>query len=149
MAVYIVKPEALSRREEIREFIEKHSYLVVSKATVIIMDELAINNLFPDDLGTPLMDAIRAHMLGKSVEVNVVESSVGLESEVSIGNELVRITGASFIPAQCEVNTVRFVFGSNEINWYCGQPYYLNAVHRTTAGEASIVTEWVQENIFR
>ena len=146
MAVYIVKPEAIDRRKEIRDFIKANSRLTIQYSKMMVMTEEAIHHLFIDDRETPLLAAIKAHVLGKEVEVNLVVSEGSTEEELAA--ELVRVTGTHFNPTLCEKNTVRAVFGSDDFNMYHNQKYFLNAVHRTAPNESREATEWALRNLF-
>lgn len=146
MAIYIVKPEAIEHRKEIREFIEKNSFLTIRYSKLMILNDEAIHYLFIDDRGTALLNAIKQHMLGKRVEVNIVVS--GERSEEELATELVRVTGAHFNPKLCDPNTVRAIFGSSDFMMYHNQKYFLNAIHRSSPQESQEATEWLKYNIF-
>lgn len=131
----IVKPEAFDKKEEIKDFIMKNSGLQIISSTTLILDASDVEKIYIDDVGTNLLTAARRHLVGKPVEVCIIEG----ESAVEVVWEL---TGKNFDGNKCGPNTLRYVFGRLGMIQYDDVTYFLNAVHKTTPAEVDSALNW-------
>jgi len=131
----IVKPEAFDKKDEIKDFIIKNSGLQIINSTTLILDDSDVEKIYIDDTGTNLLTAARRHLVGKPVEVCIIEG----ESAVEVIWEL---AGKDFDGNKCGPNTLRYVFGRLGTVKYDDVTYFLNAVHKTTPAEVSSALNW-------
>lgn len=132
----VVKPEAFDIRNTIKEYIIKNTKFKIVSSKVFKLNESDVECIYVDDLSTDLLLSIKKHLIGKIVEVCVIEG----ESAIEIMWNLV---GKNFDGNKCETNTLRYIFGRiGKIEYYKGMAYYLNAVHKTTNSEVELVLKW-------
>ena len=132
----LIKPEAFNKRKEIKEYIIKNTNLKISESRVVKLKESDIECIYVNDLKTPLMLSIKKHLIGKLVEVCVIEG----QSAIQIIWDLV---GKHFDGNKCEANTLRYLFGRlGEIKYFNDEVYCLNAIHKTTGSEVDSVMKW-------
>lgn len=132
---FIIKPEAFSRRAEIKSFIESHSKLRVRESEVVVLSPEDIRSLYIDDIGTDLLAAAQRHLSGREVEIGIVEGENAVE-------EFVRLCGRNPDGNLCDENTIRKVFGKRETVLYDDTVYYLNAIHKSSPKEAAASVRW-------
>lgn len=132
---FIIKPEAFAVRKEIVNILNRRSNLTVVETKIIRLTEEDIDVIYLDDIGTPLLKAIKKHLSGKYVEAGIVE---GFNAVI----ELRRICGDCADPNLCEKNTIRHKFGLPEPVQYCNQKFFLNAVHSAIESEVTVTLAW-------
>jgi nucleoside diphosphate kinase len=125
-SVYLIKPEAMARRDDIRQMLEQHYGLPVTifGEAKIGLDVLA--TLYPDVFreGGELWEATCNHLLGKICEIGIVEGENAIR-------RLFTACGEKTNPQECGPSTVRAVFQSGfSIQLRNGGTYWLNVIHR-------------------
>lgn len=137
----IIKPEAFNIRSDIKKYITDNTSLKIKESRVVKLNENDIECIYINDLGTDLMLSIRKHLIGRQVEVCLIEG----EDAIQIVWDLV---GRHFDGNKCESNTLRYIFGRlGEVKYFNNQVYCLNSIHKTTDSEIGSVTEWFSKII--
>lgn len=121
--VYIIKPEAFAKRNEIRHLIEQTGLSIRSTKT-LVLDRRAVKELYPDVVGDLLEASFRFLTIGPS-EAGIVWGEDAI-------NRLLYLAGESPSPSLCGRNTIRFNFGIHEGVPTGAGMYYLNGFHRST-----------------
>ena len=118
--IYMIKPEGMIHKHEIREIVESRNLVIVERKTLILPD-WALDILYPD-LSIELKMATLT-MLASVVEIGLVE-----------GNQAVKVlfalAGAATAPADCDTNSIRFRFGKKDPIQFGSVMYYANVIHR-------------------
>jgi nucleoside diphosphate kinase len=135
---FIIKPEALAKRKEIIDLLNKHLDLIVVESKRIKLKESDIDKIYFDDFGTLLLNAIKMHLVDKFVEVGMVE---GRDAVIALR----QACGTEADPKLCNKNTIRYIFGLPNPVWYNGQKYYLNAIHSAVESEVEASLEWFEK----
>lgn len=127
-SLYMIKPEAMLRREEIRECISRH--LTLGEVKTMRLPDWALNKLY-DDLTEDLQRATRI-ALEEEVELGLVH---GEEAVM----RLLYVAGETTNPSECRPDSIRYRFGIREPMVVRGARYFLNAIHRPkTPDEAAV-----------
>jgi len=134
---FIIKPEALAKRKEIVDLLNNHSNLIVVESKCIKLKESDIDKIYFDDLDTPLLNAIKKHLVNKSVEAGVVK---GRDAVIALR----QACGTEADPKLCKKNTIRYKFGLPNPVWYNGQKFFLNAIHSAVESEIIASLEWLE-----
>lgn len=134
-SVFIIKPEAFNQREEIKRIIITQSDLKIVATKIVALTEQDIDTLYLDDIGTDLTKAIKAHLIGATVEVGIV---IGKDAIT----KLTRVCGKHPFPGDCPKDTIREKFGKSQPTVYHSIVYYLNAIHKTSEKEVNPSLEW-------
>lgn len=121
-AAYLVKPEAIAYRREIRNMIASAGLNV---------EEYCISRLCPEhvrmiyaDLTEPIIKASIAFLCSGQCEIGIVTGK-------AVFKHLGTVAGQHTDPGQCLPNTIRHRFGYHEAVHYDGVSYFRNAIHRT------------------
>lgn len=128
-SVYIIKPEVVANREQIRALIRRSGLRIVSHK-LVVLPQHAIESLYPginDDL-----HAATLYYFGVGpCEIGIVEGNNAIE-------RLSRLAGDSVSPAQCDPSTIRSQFGFRDPVKWGSASYFLNGLHRSKeAGEVA------------
>lgn len=118
-SVYMIKPEAMSHRHEIRSMIAKH--LDLGARSELVLPVVALDALYPD-LSTELR-AMTHEMFRAHVEIGLVHGPNAIAM-------LLDIAGHHTAPHLCEPDTVRHRFGRWTPSLCGGATYYHNGIHR-------------------
>lgn len=137
---FIIKPEAFSDREKIKDFIESHSKLRVVSSMVMVLRDDDIRSLYLDDIGTELQTAAKRHLVGRKVEAGVVEGENAID-------EFLSLCGKYPDNRLCDDDTIRKVFGKEETVVYGNTTYFLNAVHKSSRNEAESSVRWYYDKV--
>lgn len=132
---FIIKPEAFDQKEEIKKIITNHTGLTTETSKVVTLNEQDIDALYLDDIGTELMKAIKAQLIGAVVEAGIV---VGENAVI----KLTQVCGEHPFPNNCNEGTIRKQFGRSQPIINSGIVYYLNAIHKASKKEANPSIEW-------
>ena len=135
---FIIKPEAFSERDKIKSHIAAHPKLKVAESMVLIPDDADIKTLYTDDIGTDLQIAAKCHLVGKEVEVGIVQGENAID-------EFIRLCGKDPDNNLCEENTIRRIFGKKDVVKYGDTTYFLNAIHKSSRNEAEGSVQWYYE----
>jgi nucleoside diphosphate kinase len=127
-SLYMIKPEAMSRREEIREYIGRH--LALGEVKTVQLPNWAIEELY-DDLTDDLRHATRI-ALSSPVELGLVHGKGAVL-------KLLQLAGEKTAPEECYPESIRYRFGVHEPMIVGSARYFLNAIHRPkTPSEAAL-----------
>lgn len=127
-SLYMIKPEAMARREEIRGYIGQH--LTLGDIKTVQLPDWVMDELY-DDLTDDLHRATRI-ALSNPVELGLVHG------ENAIG-KLLRLAGEKTAPGECHPESIRYRFGVREPMIVGSARYFLNAIHRPkTPSEAAL-----------
>lgn len=137
---FIIKPEAFSERGKIKEFMESHSNLKVISSRIMVLQDDDVCALYLDDIGTDLQTAAKRHLVGRQVEAGIVEGENAIE-------EFLLLCGKYPDNKLCDDNTIRKVFGKEEIIMYGDTTYFLNAIHKSSRKEAESSVKWFYDKI--
>lgn len=119
-SVYMIKPEAMVRRQEIRAMLARHLDLVTWTTLVVPPDVL--NVLYPDLTGDLLM--MTRGIFRLPVEIGLVAGPNAVAA-------LLLAAGRHTAPHLCEPDTIRHRFGRWTPSIFpSGAQYYHNAIHR-------------------
>lgn len=119
LSLYMIKPEAMMRREEIRACISRR--LVLSEVKTMRLPDWALDELY-DDLTVELRSATRI-ALTDSVELGLVSGEDAI-------TELLQLAGENTSPSECHPDSIRYRFGVHQPMMLGGATYFLNAIHR-------------------
>ncbi len=132
---FIIKPEVFLLRQEIRETIEKDSGLRIEDFAVMNLTDEDIDFIYLDDIGSPLMTAIKSQLIGQPVEAGIVSGENAID-------RLIDVCGDKPIPADCQAATIRKKYGLIKPVRLDGLDYYLNAIHKASRQEAAASVDW-------
>ena len=132
---FIIKPEAFAERKKIISIINGNPDLSVTRTKTIRLSEADIDTIYLDDIGTPLLKAIKMHLSGKTVLAGIAEGPDAV-------NRLRNVCGDKADPKLCGKKTIRRIFGLPDPIMYCGQKFFLNAIHSAIKSEAEISLDW-------
>ncbi len=118
--VYLIKPEGMAYKEQIRKIIERKGLAIAERKT-IVLPEWAIKSIYPD-LPSDLLIATRA-MLSSPVEMGIVIGERAVQ-------RLFILAGMETSPATCAPGSIRFLFGAKEPIIFGKIMYYANVLHR-------------------
>lgn len=128
ISMYMIKPEAMLRREEIREHISHH--LTLGETKTMRLPDWAMNELY-DDLTEDLRCATRV-ALESPVELGLVHGEDAIM-------RLLELAGDKTDPRECRPGSIRYQFGIRDPMVVGGARYFLNAIHRPkTPDEAAM-----------
>lgn len=119
MSMYMIKPEAMPHREEIRERIGHH--LTLGETKMMRLPDWAMNELY-DDLTEDLRRATRV-TLENPVELGLVHGEDAIM-------RLLELAGDKTSPRECHPDSIRYQFGIRDPMVVGGARYFLNAIHR-------------------
>lgn len=138
-AVYVIKPEALLHRDEIRNLIGR-SGLVILDSRVMTFGPNAIDVLSPDVAGDLRAATVHYYTVGPS-EIGVVQGDDAIRT-------LGRVCGEAVAPTACGPETIRARFGIREPVQFGEAVYYRNGFHRSrNPAEATAELRLVSELI--
>ena len=120
-SIYVIKPEAMSARETIRERIVQAGLRIIRTAEVVVPADML--DLIYTDLSPDLRKATQMFMGHKPCEIGEVEGEDAV-------NRLVAVCGNSTDPAQCEPYTIRRCFGVRRAERVGNAAYFRNGIHR-------------------
>lgn len=118
-SLYMIKPEAMNSRNEIRDRI-KNELAVVAIKTILLPSWVI------DELYTDLNDSLRNATniaLSDPVELGIVQGDHAVE-------RLLDIAGKNTKPSECHSTTIRYQYGKWDPILVGGVAYYMNAIHR-------------------
>lgn len=128
-SLYIIKPEAMGFRVDIRKSITQAG-LVIVRATEMVIPPAILDMLYPG-LNVDLRRATQLFMGNAKTEIGEVVR----EDAVNI---LLAICGEFVDPAACEPHTIRARYGFRQAERVGNASYYRNAIHRPkTLAEAA------------
>jgi len=126
-SLYMIKPEAMPYREEIREYISCH--LTLGEMKVVRLPDWAIDELY-NDLTIELYRATLIALYG-FVELGLVHGKDAV-------SRLFWLAGEKTNPRECHPDSIRYRFGIREPMITGSARYFLNAIHRPkTQAEAA------------
>ncbi len=121
-SMYIIKPEGMGYRKEIRDILERGGLQIIDATEIILTNEI-LDGLY-DNLQGNVRRELHRFFEDQSVEIGIVKGHNAL-------SRLVRITGKDTNPAKCEEGTIRKMFGWSEPLLLHGRYYYFgNVIHR-------------------
>lgn len=126
-SMYMIKPEAMESRDEIRELIGRH--LAITAMKTLRLPRQAIRELYADldgDLWTATDSALR-----NPVELGVVEGEDAIEV-------MLELAGSETDPSKCDPNSIRFKYGTHLPTMINDTPYYPNAIHRPKSSAEAV-----------
>lgn len=123
-SMYMIKPEAMDSRDEIRDLIRRD--LAITAIKTLRLPQWVIRELY-DDLNDNLRIATDIALRG-TVELGVVEGEDAIAT-------MLDIAGDKTNPSECTPDSIRFRFGVHLPLIVNGTPYYLNALHRPKSAE--------------
>lgn len=127
--VYIIKPEALPHRQEIRLMIAEAN-LAITHSAVALLPEWVLVELYPDLARerNELWIATLEHLLNQECEIGIIEGENAMK-------KLLNLCGEETSPVACRVGTIRARFGE-PIPLPAGERFYWrNAIHRPKTQE--------------
>lgn len=133
--LFIIKPEAFQIRSKIKKYIIGHSELKIIDSRITTLSEADVDQIYKDDIGTELMSAAKQHLVGRPVEICVLEGEDAIE-------KFLDLAGRNFDGSKCAVNTVRYIFGQMGVVHYGDVTYYLNAIHKASPNEIESALDW-------
>lgn len=136
-SIFIIKPEAYDRRDEICRFVLENSTLTIAEHIDIKISRDDVHELYVDDLTSDLLHAAEIHLANKMVRVCIVEG----DNAIDILQDL---AGRHYDNTQCDVGTIRRTFGSPATVQYGSITYFLNAVHKASRTEAPSALAWYE-----
>lgn len=116
----IIKPEALTYAEEIKEIIQQGDLTIVASRKLVLPHH-AINILYPE-LSSQL------HEITLSIFRNEVE--IGLIKGTDAIKNFFLLSGTETSPSLCAPHTIRFRFGKKTPRIVGNYQYFENAIHR-------------------
>lgn len=118
--MYIIKPDGMARRLEIRDMIEQSSLVVVRSATAIL-PVWVVEVIYPD-LSEERCNTAIHYMTCDECEVGILSGNDAVRRFLNLAGEFVE-------PGRCEPGSIRAKFGTKDPlqGWY-----YNNAIHRPT-----------------
>lgn len=125
-SLYIIKPEAMQLRAEIRNLIVD-SGLHIVRAVEVIIPTSTLAALYIN-LSSDLLVATRLFMGREPCEIGEVSGDDAV-------NRLIRVCGHSIDPNQCDPQTIRGRFGVREAERVGAAFYFRNAIHRPKTEE--------------
>lgn len=131
---FVIKPEWIEHREEIKKKIEEEWFTISSKKIVKATKELISEVLYKDD-PQRLLSLHEEHFPWKEIEIWLISGKTL--------NEFIELTWKDSNPILCPKWTIRRIYGKEGIliNWY---PYFLNSIHRPlNAKEFEDTIEWI------
>lgn len=121
-SVYIIKPEAVAHREQIRALI-RGAGLRVANHKLAVFPEHALEALYPDMQEN--LHAATLHYFG------IGPSEIGIVEGENAINRLSQLAGEDVNPAKCAPGTIREQYGfKNPVKWR-NAIYFLNGLHRS------------------
>lgn len=133
--LFIIKPESFDERDEIKEYILKHSGFRIVDSLIIRLNDRDVECLYRDDIETDLLQATKDHLSGHLVEACLIEGE-------NVIDRFINLAGTHYIGSLCKPHTIRFLFRKNEVKNYGGVIYYLNAIHKASKTEVNSALEW-------
>ena len=125
-SVYIIKPEGMPRRHEIREMIEKMAGLAIVGSITTVLPEWALAKLYPDlaQEKNELWLATLEHLAHSECEIGIVEGENAVQRFFELCGEMTS-------PLQCRSGTIRLVFGKEKPVRVGEKLYWRNVIHRS------------------
>lgn len=127
MSIYMIKPEAMSRREHVRRLIGRN--LTIGQTKTIRLPDWALDELY-DDLTEDLRRATRV-ALEDPVELGLVYGEDAIM-------RLLELAGDKTSPRECHPDSIRYQFGIREPMIIGGARYFLNAIHRPKTPDEAV-----------
>ena len=121
-SLYMIKPEAMVYREEIRTLIGGH--LALGKCKTVVLPEWVMQEFYTD-LSEDLQQATCIAFSAGPVELGLVHG----HDAISV---LKWLAGDKTDPKDCRPESIRYRFGVKEPVVIGGARYFLNAIHRPT-----------------
>jgi uncharacterized protein len=124
---YIIKPEAFSRRDAIKEMISSHNGLDIKKHIVTALTKSDLIYLASIDEGyasNPQLFHAYSHFMRQGlVEVGLIEGTNAI-------NDFRELCGTHPNPRKCLDTSLRSRFGQQDMSSYNSVPFFLNGVHK-------------------
>lgn len=125
--LFIIKPEAFHRREEIKNIIICNDLAIVSTLKKrLTHDNLLmfgkLDSLYKMDRG--LFNSYIHFMSMGIVELGIIEGIDAIE-------RFRKLCGTDPNPLECAEGTLRNIFGLTEPGFFQGRKFFLNAVHKS------------------
>jgi len=124
---YIIKPDGMTRREEIREYILK-SGLEITESRILLLPKRVINILYSNVPKKILL--IKRKYFSSEVEIGLISGKNAIDN-------FFLLCGTKTKPSECDPFTIRYLFGKKKPILINGIQYYLNAIHRPNKKEVA------------
>lgn len=125
-SVYIIKPEGMPHRQEIRQMIQAAGLAVIGSTATILPQEV-LAKLYPDlqEERGELWIATLDHLAHSECEVGIVEGENAVQ-------RLSELCGTATSPHDCGLETIRARFGRGIAAVRAGKKlYWKNIIHRS------------------
>ncbi len=142
--IYIIKPEAFSRREEIRTRIQTTGKLKITGSIITALTESDLRYLASVDEGylnnTNLFEAYSYFMRKDFIEMGVIEGQNAIEDYRFICDVQTK-------PELCSENSLRRSFGKEGVFKYKGAPFFLNGIHKSNTPSEALLERVLYEEL--
>lgn len=99
------------------------------------MESEDVEALYFDDLSSELLQAAKAHLVGRTVRICIVEGEDAIEA-------LQDLAGRHFDSAKCSEGSIRREFAVHGDIQYGSVTYFLNAIHKASRSEVQLALAW-------
>ncbi len=125
LAMVVIKPDAFKKEGEIIKRLEGSGLYVVKKVAKRLPDKFVIGTMYKELPKTIEKETLRHFNAGPS-EIVLVRGGDDVLKKV------ITVTGENTNPAQCDEQSIRYVFGEHVGRKTSdGRKYFRNAVHRS------------------
>jgi nucleoside diphosphate kinase len=124
-SMYLIKPEGLRYREQIRHMITSTG-LFIEHHFVAVLPRRIVEALYPDlaEAQNRLWGATLLQLLDRPCEIGLVSGQDAIA-------KLFGVAGTDFRPPLCKPNTIRYRFGNHTPIETGEGEYWYNAIHRS------------------
>lgn len=129
-AIALIKPDAFHSRDMIVKRLEDSGLYIAKKKDLTLPEDFVIGKFYSkEQLPKPIADATLRHFASGPSEILLIKGD-------NIAEKLLKLIGSKINPAECDEDTIRYIFGNHTPEQLEGDlKYYRNAAHKPRTDE--------------
>lgn len=127
-SLFMIKPIAYKHKQEILDIIKKE--LKIVSTTDVVLNEEFLNKLYATEKDEEFRNINNQYLANKKVCIGVVRGE-------NAKTRLVEICGKEPVGEDCDKNSIRYIYRTNQKLNISGRDFYLNAIHKASPEDAN------------
>jgi len=124
LAIVVIKPDAFKNRDQIIKRLEGSGLYIVKTVKKRLPDDFVIGAMYPKDLKKEMAEQTLRHFNSGPSEI------ILLRGGDNMVQDLVTLVGEKTNPAECNEDSIRYIFGEHFGRKVGDETFHYNAAHR-------------------